>query len=359
MTAGMLSAETFHEAKQRLIGAGFAMLKATGVHSRFATHTRGQGAILTFHHVRPWDHASFAPNRLLEITPQFLDAALHRAASLGFEVVSLDEALERIARPSERPFLVLTFDDGYRDTLHHALPVLERHNAPFTLYATTGFVERTARLWWIELADAIGALETVALECDKGCVVWPTASVAQKRKAFRQIYWRLRAGPEDRLLSATAMLMAQAGRKAADLPAALCLDRAELARLAAHHLCTIGAHTLTHPMLAKHEPDVARHEMAESGRLLRLWTGQPVRHLSFPVGDPTSAGPREFALARDLGFASAVTTRPGMIFPDHAARLTALPRLSVNGLWQNLDDFEVLLSGAPFALWNRGRKVAA
>jgi hypothetical protein len=58
-----------------------------------------------------------------------------------------------------------------------------------------------------------------------------------------------------------------------------------------------------------------------------------------------------------LGFASAVTTRPGMIFPAHRDHLTALPRVSVNGNWQDGGYFEVLLSGAPFALWNRGRRL--
>ena len=53
-----------------------------------------------------------------------------------------------------------------------------------------------------------------------------------------------------------------------------------------------------------------------------------------------------------------MTTRPGMIFPAHDTRRTALPRLSINGNWQSLDFVEILLSGAPFALWNKGRLVA-
>jgi peptidoglycan/xylan/chitin deacetylase (PgdA/CDA1 family) len=102
-----------------------------------------------------------------------------------------------------------------------------------------------------------------------------------------------------------------------------------------------------------------RNELAESRAHIERAIGKPARHLAYPVGDPTSAGPREFAMARELGFVSAVTTRPGMIFPEHAAHLTALPRLSVNGRYQSLDMLDILLSGAPFALWNRGRRVNA
>ena len=49
-------------------------------------------------------------------------------------------------------------------------------------------------------------------------------------------------------------------------------------------------------------------------------------HLSYPVGDKTSAGPREFKIAAELGFKTAVTTRPGVLFPSHSEHLTALPR---------------------------------
>jgi peptidoglycan/xylan/chitin deacetylase (PgdA/CDA1 family) len=97
--------------------------------------------------------------------------------------------------------------------------------------------------------------------------------------------------------------------------------------------------------------------MQRSKRRIEEALGAPVRHFAYPVGDPTSAGPREFAMAREAGFASAVTTRPGMIFPAHRDYPAALPRVSVNGNWQDIGYLEVLLSGAPFALWNRGRRV--
>ncbi len=120
--------------------------------------------------------------------------------------------------------------------------------------------------------------------------------------------------------------------------------------MAKHPLCTIGVHTLTHPRLAKHDEDFARRELSESRKIIEAHIGKDARHLAYPVGDPSSAGAREFKLAEELGFASAVTTRPGMIFPQHQTQLMALPRLSINGNWQSLDAVEIFLSGAPFAL---------
>ena len=341
--------------REKMISAGFAAFGATRLHRLAAPLTRGLGAILMFHHVRPWVDRDFAPNRLLEITPDFLDAAIGLVRARGFDLVSMDAALERIAAPGEAPFVVLTFDDGYRDNVGHALPVLEKHAAPFTMYVTAGFADRTARLWWVELEEAVRRLDRVALDG----LAFPTQNAAEKQRAFAILYRMLRAGPEERLLEVCADLCRQAGIEPSEIPAGLCLDWADIRRLSAHPLATIGAHTLTHPMLAKHPEAFVRQELAESRARIEHALGKPARHLAYPVGDPTSAGPREFAIARELGFASAVTTRPGMIFAEHAAHATALPRVSVNGCYQSLGMLDILLSGAPFALWNRGRRVNA
>ncbi|GAC1331907.1 MAG: polysaccharide deacetylase family protein [Beijerinckiaceae bacterium] len=342
--------------REKMISAGFAAFSATGVHRLVAPLTRGLGAILMFHNVRPWVERDFAPNRLLEVTPAFLDAALSLVKARGFDIVSLDTALERIATPGARPLMVLTFDDGYRDNVEHALPVLERHEAPFTIFITTGYADRTARLWWLELEEAIRRLDRVALE---GTLELSTASAAGKEHAYAMLYRALRAGPEERLLKVCGRLCREAGLDPSSFPADLCLDWSGIARLAEHPLATIGVHTLTHAMLAKHPDAFVRQELCESRRRIERVTGKPARHLAYPVGDPTSAGPREFAMARELGFASAVTTRPGMLFPEHAAAATALPRLSVNGRYQSLEALDILMSGAPFAVWNRGRRVNA
>jgi hypothetical protein len=66
-----------------------------------------------------------------------------------------------------------------------------------------------------------------------------------------------------------------------------------------------------------------------------------------------------FALARAARFKTAVTTRPGMLFPESADHLTALPRVSLNGNYQDTRIFPVLTSGAATAMWNGFRRIAA
>lgn len=345
--------------RNRVITTGLRTMEATGLHRLAAPFLRGTAVVLMFHHVRPAGTDAFAPNAGLEVTPAFLDAVLTHLTSRGYAIATLDDLLVRLetgGKP-DRPMAVLTFDDGYRDNRTDALPVLERHRAPATFYVTTGFAARTARLWWKELETVLRRAKRVAVTVAGERLELPTADADEKRAAWTVLYWRLRRCPEQHLLDAIAELCAAEGVDGRALVEESCMDWREIAECAAHPLVTIGAHTVNHPMLAKHPDRDVRRELVLSRDELQTCLGRAVRHLAYPVGDPTSAGPRDFRLARDVGYASAVTTRPGMIFPEHRAHLTALPRLSVNGNHQTLRSFDVLLSGAAFALWNRGRRL--
>jgi peptidoglycan/xylan/chitin deacetylase (PgdA/CDA1 family) len=139
----------------------------------------------------------------------------------------------------------------------------------------------------------------------------------------------------------------------------LCMGWDELATLAADPLVTIGAHTVNHVMLAKVPEKAARSEMEMSRTVIEAALGAQPEHLSYPVGDSTSAGPREFRIAASLGFKTAVTTRPGVLFPAHRAHMMALPRISLNGEHQQLRYVRVLLSGAATAVASGFRRVDA
>ncbi|WP_204320115.1 hypothetical protein, partial [Klebsiella oxytoca] len=80
---------------------------------------------------------------------------------------------------------------------------------------------------------------------------------------------------------------------------------------------------------------------------------------AYPYGDKFAAGPREFALAGAAGFKTAVTTRPGMIYPESADHMTALQRVSLNGNFQDERILPVLTSGTATAMWNGFRRIDA
>ncbi|MDR4305330.1 polysaccharide deacetylase family protein [Chelatococcus sambhunathii] len=344
--------------RNRTFQAVFDALDRTGANARLARRTRGLGVILTLHHVRPFSGESFAPNRLLEVEPDFLDATLTRARELGFDFVTLDEAVRRVkAGRSERPFLHLTFDDGYRDVRDFALPILERHGAPATLYIASAFADGEAELWWLSLEEAIRRADVLNLDLGPEERFVACQSTAEKYEAWGRIYWTLRAGPEERLRDEVRELALANGVDILGFARKLCMRWDELAEVARHPLIEIGAHTVTHPMLSKHSEAVARAEMADSRDAIARRLGTRPRHFAYPVGDPSAAGEREYELARELGFETAVTTRPGHLTAGHAQALHALPRVSLNGHFQNRAAVDALLSGAPFAMIDLAKRV--
>lgn len=341
-----------------MFSAGFGLIAAARAERWLAPMAQGAGAILMFHHVRPWRPRAFAPNRLLEITPAFLDHALRLVRAMGFDLIALEDVPERLRRRSARkPFAVLTFDDGYRDNVDHALPILKRHGAPWTVFVTADFADGRGRLWWLELEEAVARLDRIVLSIGGEAFDLTCRSPREKQAAFTILYWRLRAGPEGRLRAAVAALAEEAGVDPAGLVRSLCLGWNELRALAREPGVSIGAHTLSHPMLAKHDRETAWREITASRDAIATNLGLIPRHFAYPVGNPTSAGPREFQLAAKAAFDTAVTTRPGHVFPEHGEHLHALPRVSVNGLFQTEAALKALLSGVPFLAWNRGRRL--
>jgi peptidoglycan/xylan/chitin deacetylase (PgdA/CDA1 family) len=345
-----------------IIRGGLEALYYSGGHRLARRFLGGLGAILTFHHVRPASSGEFQPNRALQVSPQFLDEVIRRLRAADIEIVPLDEARRRILEPeTAQRFVSLTFDDAYRDNREHAWPILRRHGAPFTVFVASRFADGSGDLWWVALERAIAGSTNFAVQMNGQLRRFDCASETAKDEAFQTVYWWLRGLPDEIEMRALVHgLCDAAGVDADGICRELCLGWDELRELADEPLATIGSHTHDHFMLAKApRADIARAEIESGIGRIHAKLGLRPRHLAYPVGDPTSAGPREFAIAAELGLATAVTTRPGVIFADHRDHLTALPRISMNGDFQRLRYLDVLLSGAPTALMNRFRRVNA
>jgi peptidoglycan/xylan/chitin deacetylase (PgdA/CDA1 family) len=347
--------------KPTIIRGGLESLYFSGAHHWLRPLVGGVGAILTLHHVRPPRPDRFQPNRLLEVTPRFFNRVIEDLRRSDLDLVSLDEVRRRLLEGDfSRRFVCLTFDDGYRDTLQIAYPMLKREGIPFAVYVATSFPDRLGELWWLAIEAVIGRNNRVGLNIEGRNQSFDCATVAEKYALYDELYWWLRARPtETELREVVRNLAACYGVDIASFCKELCMGWEELAQLASDPLVTIGAHTVTHPMLAKLPEKSARSEMDLSRSVIEAALAKRPEHLAFPVGDRTSAGAREFGIAAELGFKTAVTTRPGVLFPDHRDHLTALPRISLNGEYQRLRYVRVLLSGSATAMWNGFRHVEA
>jgi peptidoglycan/xylan/chitin deacetylase (PgdA/CDA1 family) len=347
--------------RNNVIRAGLEALYFTGAHHLLRPVFAGVGAIFMLHHVRPSRDAEFQPNRHLEVTPEFLRATLAHLRSNGVDIVTMDEVHRRLSESDfSRRFACFTLDDGYRDSRDFALPVLREFDAPFTLFVASDFAEGIGQLWWIALEMAIANASSIEAAIDGAAVRLDTSTPAAKQAAFDRVHGWLRSLPsEQQLQQEIAALCASHGVDKAAICRKLCMSWDELKAFADDPLITVGAHSITHCNLARQTEEIATREMAISRARIESALHHPVLHLAYPYGDRVSAGTREFALAEATGYKTAVTTRPGMIFPASAARLTALPRVSLNGNYQDARILPVLTSGAATAMRNGFRRIDA
>jgi peptidoglycan/xylan/chitin deacetylase (PgdA/CDA1 family) len=348
--------------KKTIIRAGLETLYFSGLHRMLQPLLGGVGAILTVHHVRPPSTDGFQPNRLLEVSPLFLEGLLRRLARARIDVVSLDEMYRRfVSSDFRRRFVCITFDDGYKDMLRWGYPLLRKYKLPFALYIPTSFPDRLGELWWVALEAVIARSDRIGMIINGEDKFFVCRTATEKRDLYDAIYHYLRNMPtEDEIRKVVRDLAIRHGVDMPPLCRDLCMDWQEIIDIASDPLCTIGAHTVNHMMLKKvPNESTVRAEMEMSCSVLQAALGKRPEHLAYPVGDPTSAGPREFRIAAELGFKTAVTTRPGVLFEAHRDHLTALPRISVNGEFQRQRYLKVLMSGAATAMWNGFRQVNA
>jgi peptidoglycan/xylan/chitin deacetylase (PgdA/CDA1 family) len=242
-----------------------------------------------------------------------------------------------------------------------AWPLLKQYDVPYALYIPTSFPDRLGELWWLGLEAVVAQNSQIGMMINGEQRFFECSSVGQKRELYDAIYGYLRSMKSDDEVRRTVRdLCACYKVDMAALCRELCMDWDELSQMAADPLCTIGAHTVNHPMLKKVSDDASvRAEMEQSRAVLDAALGTRPEHIAYPVGDPTSAGPREFRIAAELGFKTGVTTRPGVLFKVHRDHLLALPRISVNGEFQQQRYLKVLMSGAGTAFWNGFRRVNA
>ena len=347
--------------RNTFIRAGLEALYYSGAHLLLRPILAGVGAIFMLHHVRPRRDDSFQPNHHLEVEPDFLRAALSHLRALDVDIVTLDEAHRRLTtKDFARRFACFTFDDGYRDNRDFALPVMREFDAPLTVYVASDFAEGRGRLWWIALERVIAGAPAIVAPIGGTMTPLDTSTAHARQAAFDRMHDWLRALPgEADVQREISALCARHGVDETCIARELCLSWAELRSFAADPLVTIGAHTITHCNLAKQSEATAEFELATSRARIEEELQRPVTHLAYPYGDRIAAGRREFALAKAAGFKTAVTTRPGMLFPASADHLTALQRVSLNGNFQDTRILPVLTSGAATAVWNGFRRIDA
>jgi peptidoglycan/xylan/chitin deacetylase (PgdA/CDA1 family) len=309
--------------KQLLKTGVFLVARWSGLTPAVRRIFAGRAVILMFHEIQQDCRSELMTGTSVAL----FEYSLKWLRQEGWEIVSLEACLERLATDLEpRRYAVLTFDDGYRDNVSTALPILERNNAPFMMYVPTGALTRTLESWWLGLRELIRSRDTVTI--DAMGIRFRCPDFRNKTVAFDTVAeW---VHEDYHRVAMLAPTFSRAGISLSALNEAYFLDERELQVLARHPLVSIGAHTASHPALACLDVLSARAEMADNRNYLEELLQRPVRHVAYPYGNSRACGPREEHLAKEVGFSTAVTTQDRQVF-DSKLNHFALPRIGVGG----------------------------
>ena len=279
----------------------------------------GRLSILIFHRVHS------APDPLFPDEP---DVARFEKIALWlktwFNVLPLDEAIVRLQQGNlPARAAAITFDDGYADNLLCANAILRKHGLPATFFIATGFLDG-GRMWNDTIIESIrgGALPEID-GTFLGLGVLPLKSIEDKRSALARIIPAVKHLPAEQRSEMVARI---AECCQAMLPNDLMLSTTQLQQLRAEG-AEIGAHTITHPILAKLDDAIAKREIANSRDQLEGILGERIGLFAYPNGRlGNDYSPTHANIVKSLGFDAAVTTNWGA--GTKASDLFQLPRFT-------------------------------
>lgn len=315
-----------------------------------ALRSRGAGAILRFVRVRPRRRGKFQPLRAHEITPQFLDRAIRALKRWKYDFLGIDEVCRRaVTLPERRRFVALTFDGASKDLIDFAYPVLAHHAVPFTIYVPTAFPDGVGQVWWLGLEQLVARESRISLMMGEKEQRFVVTGHAERQALFSHLErWLRSLSPAD-LSAAIADLCTRYRIDLAALSREASMDWEDLAKLAADPLVTIGSATVNYPVLANMNDTAALREMTMGKAVAEAAFRRDIQHLAFPFGDRASFRRSHVMMAEEAGFASAVSTIPGIVDAEGRTNLRALPRISWDGRVRSLRMLRVLVSGVAFA----------
>ena len=287
-----------------------AVVTAVRTMSRVLAATRGPRlSILIFHRVLS------KPDPLIPGEPDAVafEARMRWLAS-SFRVMPLIEAARRL-RDGTLPFnaACITFDDGYADNATIAAPLLAKLRLPATFFVSTGYLDG-GRMWNDTVVESIRACRTPVLDLTSlGCGTWSCADDAARAATIAGLLDRLKYLPQAERQAAVDAIADAVG-----LPSRsdLMMTRQQVRELRRYGM-SVGAHTVTHPILTTLSIDDARREIVDGRRDLEETLGERVKLFAYPNGKPTrDYDASHVALVRDEQFDVAVCTAWGVARRD-------------------------------------------
>ena len=229
-----------------------------------------------------------------------------------------------------RPVCV-TFDDGYADNLYAAKPALETYQVPGTIFITPGYLGVPENLWWDELAKLIldpgSRIDELRLSLNGDHSTYAFSNHADPDPHGQWRAWE--PAPGERQAAYLALYEVLVKLSGSDREQALeqlrhgatytdrrqhrFLNEDEVRELAGGEWIEIGAHTLTHPILAHLVPEQQQQEIGGSKSRLESLTGKPITSFAYPYGKKNHYSRHTVNTVRANGFHSACSNFGGLV----------------------------------------------
>lgn len=283
-----------------------ALLKGVGS-VLSAGASRGALLVLTYHRVLT------APDPLLPGEPDARAFASQMDLIRELcQVLPLAEGMERLvagALPARA--VAITFDDGYANNRAIAAPLLAERRMPATVFVASGYVGG-GRMWNDTVIEVIRRARMELDLTPLGLPRYLLADDAERRRAINEIIGAIKYRPPEQRQSLAAAMAEKVG---CELPDDLMMSEAQLKELASFGI-EVGAHTVTHPILARIDDETAWREVRDGKGALEDIMAGPVAAFAYPNGVPNRDFKRVHVdMVRKAGFSVAVTTAWGSAGP--------------------------------------------
>ena len=296
---------------------------------------KSQIAVLMYHRVCPRDNSW----SLAGVSPSDFEKHMEYFRR-NFEILSL-ETLAQYIRDGKHPTeksVAVTFDDGYKDNLVYAYPILKEYNIPATIFLTTGFIGTDRLLWWDKVGYAISNTSLKEFKVD-GLGHYNLDSMIDRLMATSKITEQMKSMPnETKLQTEEELLSTLKVEIPSGLGNTMLLNWDEITQMDSS-IISFGAHTVNHPILTNVPLEQAKHEIIQSKEELEARLDRPITSFAYPNGN-CNAELVEFVSSN--GFTCAVSTTPAKLVstndnPYEICRIFSLDfnvlKIMLSGFW--------------------------
>ncbi len=299
---------------------------------------KNQGIVLCLHSVKKYGSSKLGR---MAITDRFLEDMILHFKRQNVPIIPLEDALESAHLPTVKPFICITFDDGYRDNYTDAYPVFLKHNVPFTVFLTTGLVDRTIPMWW----DAVEKIIDVQNQLYFETRLLRNTTSSEKTKNYSMVSNIMRSCQQPEMLEYLEDFIT---KNNTDFTLESTYDQAltwdMIREMQAGGLACFGAHSVSHRLFSSLNKSELYTEITASKQRIKEMTGMTPVYFAYPFGQLNEIGEDASSVVAASGFKAGLSTTRNTVNKHTINNLYTLPRVMLGRGSQNILKLQLQLS---------------